>query len=677
MGKNVQHIQVKTTGAKKSQKAIKGVNSGLKDMAKKAGLAAAAYIGANALLGAIKSSIALFGKQEEAEKKLRFAAGEMTEALIAQANALQQNTRFGDEQILAQQAYLASLGLTQQQIEDTISASVDLAAATGMTLESAVLNTSKTLSGMAGELGEKLGPAFRELSIEALKAGDGIKFIAEQFSGTAQADAETFTGQIEQMKNVIGDASEALGGLLAPFLEKVAKTFKSAGQAATKFFRELKESPIESLIRNLREAGVAGESLDGIVLIHLQQNLAKINKQIDEQKFKFNDVGTAHAKIKEISESLLDVTKVTLEKIEERKVTLGRLNGLLKAQRDIESGTAEIVNGKVKVVNKHTGVVKKLNIMELDGIIATTKATLGYSTSVAGLQDELDGVTLRIDGIQERAEKDVANAIKLVEIIRGQILTLTEREEIERKIAELTGTNVDNQNATLTSFDEYVLQQQNLLDEQIKQDEREKERLDNQKKFIKLHYEDAVALGMVSKEQQLLNKYMEEGMSKNEARIAVKVKEEEVKKIKEIEQALIKKHNLSKDFNLKEAHADAYGMAAEAYKAMAGIPIVGPALGVAAAAVAYAAGMSYKAGILKAQYGADFVTDGPQMMMVGEGSGPERVQVTPLSDPNFDGPQGQGITLNISGNVLHESFIEDNVIPQIREGLRLGENMGI
>ena len=118
-------------------------------------------------------------------------------------------------------------------------------------------------------------------------------------------------------------------------------------------------------------------------------------------------------------------------------------------------------------------------------------------------------------------------------------------------------------------------------------------------------------------------------------------------------------------------------MAEKAYLAFAEIPIVGPALGVVAASAAFAFGMKQVAGIKKAQYGADFVTDGPQMMMVGEGSGPERVQVTPLSDPNIDGPQGQGITLNISGNVLHESFIEDNVIPQIREGLRLGENIGL
>ena len=102
------------------------------------------------------------------------------------------------------------------------------------------------------------------------------------------------------------------------------------------------------------------------------------------------------------------------------------------------------------------------------------------------------------------------------------------------------------------------------------------------------------------------------------------------------------------------------------------------ALGAAAATVAVGAGLARVNEIRSAQYGADFVTSGPQMMMVGEGSGPERVQVTPLVDSNLEGPQGGGgITLNISGNVLHESFVEDNIIPQIREGIRLGENIGL
>ena len=80
---------------------------------------------------------------------------------------------------------------------------------------------------------------------------------------------------------------------------------------------------------------------------------------------------------------------------------------------------------------------------------------------------------------------------------------------------------------------------------------------------------------------------------------------------------------------------------------------------------------------MAAQYGADFVTSGPQLMMVGEGSGPERVQVTPLVDENINGPQGGGITLNISGNVMSEEYTEEVIIPQIKEGLRLGGDIGI
>ena len=78
------------------------------------------------------------------------------------------------------------------------------------------MNTTKTLSGMQGELGEKLPAAFKELTPEALKAGEGIKFIAKQFGGTAQADVDTFAGSMSQMSNAVGDAGEAFGSLLAP-----------------------------------------------------------------------------------------------------------------------------------------------------------------------------------------------------------------------------------------------------------------------------------------------------------------------------------------------------------------------------------------------------------------------------------------------------------------------------
>jgi len=60
--------------------------------------------------------------------------------------------------------------------------------------------------------------------------------------------------------------------------------------------------------------------------------------------------------------------------------------------------------------------------------------------------------------------------------------------------------------------------------------------------------------------------------------------------------------------------------------------------------------------------------------MVGENpGGMERVQVTPLSSPNIDGPQGGGITINISAPLVDETVI-DNIIPAIENAVRRGQS---
>jgi len=73
-----------------------------------------------------------------------------------------------------------------------------------------------------------------------------------------------------------------------------------------------------------------------------------------------------------------------------------------------------------------------------------------------------------------------------------------------------------------------------------------------------------------------------------------------------------------------------------------------------------------------AKHGADFVTSGPQMMMVGEGSGPEHVQVTPLVDSNIDGPQGGGVTINISGGIVQDDYVRNTLVPALNKANSMG-----
>ena len=69
--------------------------------------------------------------------------------------------------------------------------------------------------------------------------------------------------------------------------------------------------------------------------------------------------------------------------------------------------------------------------------------------------------------------------------------------------------------------------------------------------------------------------------------------------------------------------------------------------------------------------GGDFVTSGPQLMMVGDNpGGQERVQITPLSSPNMEGPQGDGIVVNVSGNVLTQDFVDNDLAEAIKTSIR-------
>lgn len=150
---------------------------------------------------------------------------DIQQRLIKQAGELQSRSLFGDEEIIGQQAFLASLGLTEKQINDTIEAAAQLSSATGMTLDSAVKNLAKTYGGLSGELGESI-PKLKELTVEQMKNGEAVKFILENYKGFAESAAETGLGPLQQLKNSIGAVGEEIGKVLMPMVQAVANVLK-------------------------------------------------------------------------------------------------------------------------------------------------------------------------------------------------------------------------------------------------------------------------------------------------------------------------------------------------------------------------------------------------------------------------------------------------------------------
>tara|TARA_R110002110_G_scaffold273041_2_gene488423 strand:- start:892 stop:2679 length:1788 start_codon:yes stop_codon:yes gene_type:complete len=69
--------------------------------------------------------------------------------------------------------------------------------------------------------------------------------------------------------------------------------------------------------------------------------------------------------------------------------------------------------------------------------------------------------------------------------------------------------------------------------------------------------------------------------------------------------------------------------------------------------------------------GADFITSGPQLVVVGDNpGGREHVQVTPIDSPGPNAPSGGNITINISAPLVDETVI-DSIIPAIQRAQRM------
>ena len=209
------NIKVTTQGAKKAKQEMGGLSGSISKMGKAVGVASAVYFGARGLISGFSSIIRLAGIQEQAEKKLEVALGKTSKSLLNQATALQKMTVFGDEAIIGVQASIGAFIKNEDQIKKATKATLDMAVAMGMDLKSAGDLVAKTLGSSTNAMSrygiEVTGAVGSTERLESLTEN-----VANLFGGQASAQAETLTGKLDQAKNSIGDAGEALGELLAP-----------------------------------------------------------------------------------------------------------------------------------------------------------------------------------------------------------------------------------------------------------------------------------------------------------------------------------------------------------------------------------------------------------------------------------------------------------------------------
>lgn len=188
-------------------------------------------------LGAV--AVRAFGIQEQAEMKLRAALqanGREVNNLFNRYNEfaqeMQRVTVVGDEATLAMLAQAESLGVTGDSAERAVRNSIAMQSAFGVSAERALRYTAALEQGNATMLNRYI-PALRGIEDESERAAEAQRILAGAFQ-SAEAEAQSTSGQFIQMRNAVGDLMEDIGEIIAeailPFVNRLQQLAEAAQQ---------------------------------------------------------------------------------------------------------------------------------------------------------------------------------------------------------------------------------------------------------------------------------------------------------------------------------------------------------------------------------------------------------------------------------------------------------------
>jgi K+/H+ antiporter YhaU regulatory subunit KhtT len=633
MAKNKINVVVSTQGTSKAKKKLGGVEGGLKSLGKQALIAGAAFFGARAIIGGLKAATRAAAEQELAEKKLEavlkstsHAAGMQADELKKLASSLQTSTMYGDEAIMgAESLMLTFTKIGKDVFPDAIETVLNMSTAMGTDMQSSVIQLGKALNDPIAGISalSRVGVQLTDTQKEQIKAFEAAGDTASaqkvilgeletQFGGLAKAAGDTMAGSMAKAKNAMGDVAEAIGDLLAPMI-------KGGADMLTKFAKDV-EAGFDFI-------GKIDFKTTGENLLSNGKALMKAFTDTVKAYFDFlpdywnNAISKIYPIMKNVLNGILEAIKGFAGFVWE-PIPISAEIMVLRVKRffvelnvDMTNKMRDAVNNIKdefnKLVETFPKISEKLGIVksELAEPIDMTEATASITSQIAGLQSDLEATGM-------------AQFFKKLFPGEGEIQT---QAEFAARLKEIWG----DYGASIIAINNEVTKSNNEVTE-------------NEKDKGAAITVSGEAAGKTALEIKKMS--MESAISTGQSAQSV------MGAIRDV----IKARFASMIAGVLESEIASKG-------------IIGLVTGAAGAAAAMAL---FESLVPKFAQGGDFVTSGPQMITVGDNpGGMERVQVTPLSSPNIDGPQGS-ITINISAPLVDETVI-DSILPAIEKAQRL------
>lgn len=411
----------------KAEKSARGFSGFLKK-----NFVAAAAAAATALYGlsrAVGSWVGSMLKAETANAALRVAlkktddaTKENIKAFKAQANAIQESTRYTADSITQTQAFLKQLGVSAAQLQLATQATIDLSESFGLDLTSAARNVGKTVGGFAGELGELI-PELKNLDAEALKAGKGIELLAEKFRGAAAAAADTLEVRLQQLNNELSDLGKA-------FAEGAAGQgdFKDAVKGGADAAREFNE---EARLMG----GILRELVGGTI-----QKARDLGTGIGTVYAKVT--APAIAKVATSSEALRKQLLFQVEAMNQSKTATELQAGVMKELEKSYGGAAKQLEALLGLSDRNARVNDEAAERQKRVTGALKEMGVALETEV---NDQIEANNKLLEDAQMLYDQRIRQNGELV-VSHGDLARI--EAEVIAKNAELTGSLVEQTSAT-------------------------------------------------------------------------------------------------------------------------------------------------------------------------------------------------------------------------------------
>jgi hypothetical protein len=208
---------------------VENSSSKLGEFSKKAGLAfaaAAAAAGAYAVklaVDGVKAAIEDEAAQIRLAGALKNATGATNEMIASVEKQILKTslaTGVADDQLRPALSRLARSTGDVTTAQDLLNLSLDISQATGKSLDTVANALGKSYDGNSAALG-KLGIGLSAAELKTMSFTEQQEYLTKLFGGAAAANAETFAGRIQILKNGFNEAQEAIGAKLLPIIEQL------------------------------------------------------------------------------------------------------------------------------------------------------------------------------------------------------------------------------------------------------------------------------------------------------------------------------------------------------------------------------------------------------------------------------------------------------------------------